>query len=162
MVRKWKMKITYLHHYNSKRDVINRAKGNDTQAIRFIASELALRIKDRKAVLVPVPSVSNLILRIVKIICKETGNKYVNILKKKTNYSNCLLRKKGLKPFTTNQLLQLIETNQKRKYNRVLLIDDVVTSGNTVKACQMLINAKKIDALIYASASRKKEKYNQS
>lgn len=152
------MRITYIHHYNSKRDVINKAKGSDKEAIRLIASELALRIKDTKAVLVPVPSISNLILRVVKIICKETGNEYVNILKKKTDYSNCLLRKKGMKPFTTNQLLQLIETKQKRKYNRVLLIDDVITSGNTVKACQMLINAKKIDALIYASASRKKRR----
>lgn len=156
------MKITYLHHYNSKRIVINKAKGNDKQAIRHIALEVALRIRDKKAVLVPVPSISGLILKVVKIVCKYTGNKYANILIKKTDYSNCLLRKKGLKPFTTNQLLQLIETNQKRKYNRVLLIDDVVTSGNTVKACQMLINAKKINALIYASASRKKEKYNQS
>lgn len=150
------MKITYLHHYNSKRDVINRAKGNDSQAIWLIASELALRIRDKKAVLVPVPSISNLILRVVKIICKETGNEYSNILKKKTSYSNCLLRKRGMKPFTVNQLLPLIKTNQKRKYGRALLIDDVITSGNTVNACQMLINAKKIDALIYASASRKK------
>lgn len=156
------MKITYLHHYNSKRDVINRAKGNDKEAIRLIASELALRIRDKGAVLVPVPSISNLILRVVKIICKETGNEYADILKKKTDYSNCLLRKKGLKPFTVNQLLQLIEARQKRRYNRVLLIDDVITSGNTVKACQMLISAKKIDALIYASASRKKKKFNQS
>ena len=161
-IRKQKMKITYLHHYNSKRDVISNAKGNDRQAIKIMALEIALRIRDKKAVLVPAPSNNGLPIKLVRAIYRYTGNRHVNILTKKTNYSNCLLRKKGLKPFTTNQLLQLIEIRQKRKFNRVLLIDDVITSGNTVKACQMLINAKKVDALIYASASRKKDEFNQS
>jgi predicted amidophosphoribosyltransferase len=150
------MRVAYIHHYNSKRDVINRAKSNDKQAINIIALELAFKIRDKRAVLIPVPSNSNLIEKLVKLVCRYTGNKYANILRKKTNFSNCLLRRKGLKPFSINQLLQLIETREKKKFNQVLLVDDVITSGNTVKACQMLINAKKINALIYASASRKK------
>ncbi len=150
------MRVAYIHHYNSKKDVINRAKSNDKQAINIIALELAFKIRDKRAVLVPAPSNNGLPFKLVRAICRYTGNRFLNLLTKKTDYSNCFLRKKGLKPFTSNQLLQLIESKQRRKLNKVVLIDDVITSGNTVKACQMLINAKKINALIYASASRKK------
>ena len=87
-IRKWKMKITYLHHYNSRRNVINRAKSNDKQAINIIALELAFKIRDKRAVLVPVPSNNGLPFKLVRAICRYTGNRFLNLLTKKTDLKN--------------------------------------------------------------------------
>ena len=150
------VKKIILHHYNSKRNLVNAFKEGDNFALQIMALEMA---KYCKGTIIPVPSTSGNTLKLAKMIAQLTGHPYISILRKKSSYiSSCLRRKRGLNPLPYAKLSNNIYALTHKKFARVTLIDDVITSGNTVKACLSKIKAKKIDVVIYATASRKKSK----
>ena len=151
------MKVTSIHHYSSKRQVIAAFKEGDMLALELIAVELAGLIKARrlKGLLVPVPSHSGMTIKLVKRIAEITGLTSRTIIKRKFSYqSSCIRRRHGLRPNGIDKIQNSIYALP-CKAKSIIMVDDVMTSGNTLKACSKVLNVKNLVCITYCTATRK-------
>lgn len=155
---KTKFKIITLQRYSKVRKQIADFQAGNMDITKAIALEISLYIIKHKlqGVLIPSPSRNTRILKLTNMISKKTGLAYKNILFKKIPLSNCQLRRNHHKPFTVPQLTQIIKIKETRSIKRIILIDDVSTSGNTFRACEQILNCNSIIAIAYGNGSRKK------
>ncbi len=139
----------------AEKENIKAFQSGDKQVTKIIALEISLYIKSKNliGILIPSPSRGSKILKLVQLISQKTGLKYKNVLFKKYPFSNCELRRNDKHPFTIDQLKQLIRV-KKSSIRNAIIIDDVCTSGNTLKACMELLNCKS-RAIAYTNGSRK-------
>lgn len=134
-------------YYSDKgvREICHAAKEMDPQAISVMAQELKGLIKDKNALLIPIPSHCGYATYTLEIV-KQMGVPFIDILKCRKRESLYKQKLKGIKTSVEDlgfYTIDIIPTNK-----NIYFIDNVYATGLTAKAAQEIFS--KGEVVVYA------------